>query len=321
MKQLRAALIFAMLLGLTAFARAEGTDRLLDEIDNTPPATRPTDTASPVARADQSFASLVAFFAPTLAVTAAVGVCGSVVGTFVLRRGEAMLALALPQAVAVGAAVGMRLGWPQLPPAFVTVGLALLLFASEQRRTAGRPARPSLVPAIYIAGLCLSFLIVAHGGQHVEDLQNLFTGIDVAVTPAEAWTIAPLLLLVGGLLALLWRRWLLMAQLPASAELAGVSVGRWHGGFLAGLAVYVLLGTATQGVVMVLAMLFLPATVAGGICRRIPSALATAAAAALLMTIGGFACSYAFSWPLSHSVGGVGFGLLLLAQAIGPRFR
>src|SRR5687768_5917918 len=86
------------------------------------------------------------FLAPSLITAAAVGVAAAVLGVFVLLRREALAALALPQAVAVGAAVGYRLsgvvlpavvadhiGWPTLPPAVLAAAVTVVLLGWARR--------------------------------------------------------------------------------------------------------------------------------------------------------------------------------------------
>jgi len=293
-----------------------GTQDALNEIDaSTGPlaATRPVATAggeesSPELR----WRDLVRLFFPALATAAAVGVSASVVGTFVLLRREGLMALALPQVVAVGAAVGMRLGWPTLPPALVCAGVAAVYFALSKRWGAGN----WILPSFYVAGMSLSFLVIAGSGQHVADLQNVFTGIDVAVSVGRAKLAVPVLLALALCAAVLWRRWLLIAQAPAAAELAGLHPARWDVLFLVLLAVVLLLGTDSLGVVMVLAMLFLPGAAVLPWARRIPAALAGAAVVSLVMLAIGFYLSNRLSWPLSHSVGGVGFVVLAVSHLL-----
>src|SRR5204862_44492 len=84
-----------------------------------------------------------------LMMAASIGVAGSVMGTFVVLRREALLALALPQTVAVGAAVGLRMRWPTLPPALVAAAAALVYLVISRRRGAGG----NTIPALYISGL------------------------------------------------------------------------------------------------------------------------------------------------------------------------
>jgi ABC-type Mn2+/Zn2+ transport system permease subunit len=205
----------------------------------------------------------------------------------------------------------MRQAWPTLPPALAAVAIAMLLLAAVRR--AG--LHNWLLPSLYIGGLSASFLVIAKHGQDVADLQHLFTGIDVAVTIERAATATPILLLAGAVVALLWRRWLLLSQAPAAAELAGVKPAVWDALFLSLLALILLLGTDSLGVVMVLAMLFLPAATILPWVSRIPTALAASVLLALFLLLVGFVLSNEMQWPMSHSVGGSGL-LLVLASTV-----
>jgi ABC-type Mn2+/Zn2+ transport system permease subunit len=292
--------------------------QVLDAIEAiaAPPSDAPAHEREIPPRNADVWVALARLFWPTLLMAGAIGVACAVVGVFVLLRGEALFALALPQWVAVGAAVGLRLGWPTFPPALMAVGLWLVCVAGVRggggrRRQGGGDL---LVPATYVAGLCLSFLLIAGSGQHLAELQNLYTGIDVAVTPARALVAAPLLLGVALLCAVLWRRWLLIAQVPTTAELAGVRPARWDALFLSLAGLALLTGIDSQGIVMVLAMTFLAPAIVLPWVARVPAALVAAPAVALAMLAIAFVASNAMAWPLSHSVGGAGFALLVLSQ-------
>jgi hypothetical protein len=180
-----------------------------------------------------SLSSLVGMFRYVLLTAAALGISASIVGLFVLLRREALVALAIPQVVAIGAAIGMRLGfknddWQTLVPAVLVAMIAMLYFAMSRKWGASN----WIMPAFYVAGACLSFLIIANHGQDVDDLKRIFAGVDIAVTGAQATIAVPILLLTGLICALLWRRWLLMAQAPAAAELSGHHPARWDTFFL-----------------------------------------------------------------------------------------
>jgi len=257
------------------------------------------------------YVQIAQLLAPSLAAAAATAVAGSAVGTFVLLRREALAALALPHVVAVGAAVSLRMAWPPLPAALASVALAVVTLAFSRRSA----AQQWLLPALYVGGLSLSFLVVANSGAHLAELQNLFTGVEVAVTPTEAAGAAPALLAAGVVCAALWRRWLALAQVPPAAELAGLHPRRWDVAFLCLLALVCVLGTSALGTVMVVAMLFLPAGAALPWARRLPGAMLAAAAVALATLAVGFVLSVEMQWPLSQSVGGAGFAALLASHA------
>lgn len=305
-------LIGLFLLVLTATGRAEpNTQDLLNEIDS---ATAPS--AAPVREAEQpiGWLRLLELFAPSLATAASIAVAGGVAGTFVVLRREALIGLALPQVVAAGAAVGMRLAWPTLPTALVAAALALVYLVASRR--GGGAGAQSVLPSLYIAGLSISFLVIANHGRDVEELQNLFTGVDVAVSPLTAWLTVPSLLLAAGLVAVLWRRWLLMAQAPSAAELSGLRPAVWDAFFLSLLAVILLLGTNAQGVVLVLAMLFLPVATVLPWASRVPAALTASALLGVGLVAAGFYLSNTQQWPLSQSIGGAGFATMLASHSV-----
>ena len=254
------------------------------------------------------YVEVVRVVGPSLVTAAAVGVSASVVGVFVLLRREALAALAMPHVVAVGAAIALRLDWPTLPPALGAVLIALVLLVWSRRHAGNH----WLLPSLYIAGLSLSFLIIANSGQHVTELQGLFTGIDVAVSREQAMVAVPVLLITGIVCAALWRRWLLLAQAAPTAEVAGVRPQLWEIGFLCLLAIVLLVGTSDLGAVMVIAMLFLPAAAILPWVRRVPAALIGACVLALIFLGCGLILSVEWNLPLSQSVGGIGFVFLII---------
>ena len=257
------------------------------------------------------YLDIAALLAPSLLTAAATGVAGSCVGTFVLLRREPLAALALPHVVAVGAALALRNAWPPLPAALAAVAIGVAMLAWSRRGSSDH----WFLPSLYVGALSISFLVIANSGAHLAEMQNLFTGIEVAVAPEAAALAVPLLLVTGLACALLWRRWLALAHVPAAAELAGLHPARWDLCFLALLAVVSVLGTSALGAVMVLAMLFLPPATALPWARRLPAALAAAAAVSILLLAAGLILSVEMQWPLSQSVGGAGFCALLASHA------
>jgi manganese/iron transport system permease protein len=256
------------------------------------------------------FGETIVFLLPSLLTAAAVGVAGAVVGVFVLLRRQALVALALPNVVAVGAAIGLSAGIATLPPAIAAVVAALVLLALAQRQGLQHIS----IPALFVGALCLSFLLIANSGEHLATLEHLFVGMDVAVTQRMAWASVPILLMVSVLCAVLWRRWLLIAQIPTAAQLARLDPVKWDAFFLILLAVVVVAGTNALGIVMVTAMLFLPPAAALPWAPRIPAALIGSVGLSLVCLIVGLVLSIRMNWPLSHSVGGVGFVVVVLSH-------
>src|SRR5688500_16482028 len=224
---------------------------------------------------EASFSTLIELFLPMLLTCGALAVACAVLGVVVLLRREAMVALALPEAVVIGAAAAMLAhAESRMPFAAAAMAVALPLLAWTRYRRMDH-----VLPAVYVAGMCVPFLVIAsHGGEHLGELQQLFIGnaVDVAVTAEDARVAIPILLGAALLVAVLWRRWLLLAQAPTTARLASLHPAAWDVLFLALAGTAVLMGTTTMGVVMVLALLFLPAAAALPWGRRLPGTMALA---------------------------------------------
>jgi len=260
---------------------------------------------------------LAMILAPALAVAAAASLACSVTGVFVALRRESLIALALPQAVVLGSAVALMLHVAPLPVAAATVVLALIALAWLRSRGAATRGAEVFVPMLYVAGMSLSILVVSSSSIHLTEVRNLFVGNDVLVSDAQAYFAVPVMLVAGAVVAVLYRRWLLLAQAPEMARLAGLRPAMWHTLFLALLATQIVVGTATIGMVLIIAMLFLPAATALPLAKRLPMAMLIAVVAGVVSLVAGFVLALYFNWPLSQSVAGVGVVLALPSIVIG----
>jgi len=256
---------------------------------------------------------------PALVAAVALAVAGGIAGVFVVLRREALMVLAMPQIVMLGAAIGLRFDMPALPPALATAAAALGLIGWFRHRDRG----DLILPALYVGGLSLAILMVANAGAHLTEVQNLFCGVDVAVRTDEAIFGSAILLIAGGICGILWRRWLLFAQASIAAQLAGLHPVRWNALFLVLLGIILVVATNTVGTVMVWTLVFLPPATVLPRARSLPVAMAAAAMVGIACVVLGFALSVTMGWPFSHSVAGAGFCLFLawhvLGHALGRR--
>jgi ABC-type Mn2+/Zn2+ transport system permease subunit len=192
------------------------------------------------------------------------------------------------------------------------VGIAVGLIAWSSRTN----ARHHILPALFVAGMCLSILVVAGAGAELIQVQNMFVGIDVAVEPAQSMVGAAALLLLACAIAMLSRRWLLLAQAQSSAELSNLHPARWDALFLCLISAILLVATDILGAALAVVMLFLPAATMLPWARGLPRALLLSAAAGVFFLLAGFVVSIGMNWPLSQSIGGVGCAVFLLSHAL-----
>ena len=106
------------------------------------------------------------FLWPSLVTAAAVSLAAAPAGAIVMLRRDSLLALALPQVVALGLAFGLRFHLPPWLPALAVVTLALLIVAWARPRQRA----DSLLPALYIIGMAGSILLISHSGERTTDI-------------------------------------------------------------------------------------------------------------------------------------------------------
>lgn len=245
---------------------------------------------------------------PALIGAGAVLFAGAMVGTFILLRRESLLALAVPQAVVLGSAIALRTGIPPVFASAASVGVLLACLGPVRRRETAT----MLLPAVYVGAMALAVMLVAGGARDLVEIQNQFVGIDIAVDEATAVCASVLLLSCGAAAAGLWRRWLVVSQLPETAALARARPALWHLLLLLLLAVVAIVGTGVSGMVITIAALFVPSTMGLLLGHRLPTALAISAVASLGMLAGGLVVSVEFEAPLGYSIAATGFTVLLV---------
>lgn len=218
--------------------------------------------------------------------------CGTI-GPYVVTRQLVFLAGALAHVAVggVGAAIWLAHRWPAtfggLEPihgaAIVAVATAPLL-AWIRHRVGER--LDTAVGALWAAGMAVGILLIKlTPGYHTELMSYLFGNL-VYVT----WADTRFLALLGGTVAItvvLWhRRFVALCLDGPYAALRGVSVVRTDALLLVLVALSVVALTRIVGLILVLALLTLPAATAGRLVRRLaPMVLVSAVLATLLTTV------------------------------------
>ncbi len=177
----------------------------------------------------------------------------------------------------------------------VAILLALYLFISQRGERLGADAALAVsAHATLAAGACLLFL-----QRSSVDWETILFGNILTMSMREVLMLmaASAAVLIGG--ALLWRRLVLLAL---NAEIANVETSRMpllELFFLLLLALYITIGVRVVGVLLLNAMLVIPAAAARPLARS-PSGMAVMAALiGMLSLIGGTALSFAADLPVA----------------------
>jgi zinc transport system permease protein len=231
-----------------------------------------------------------AFMQRALVAAVLIGLVGGVLGFFVVLRRLAFVGVGISHAALGGVAIGVLAG---LSPLLCGggVGLAVALLVARSSRS-GLVSEDTAIGVFFSGALALGVSLASAAPGAQQELGAYLFGNVLAIAPAELGWLA---LLSAGVLAaiLLCLEPLLFASFDSEiADAYGLPVGALHALLLALIAATVVIGMRVVGVLLVEAMLVIPAATAALWSLDYRRQLALAAALGVAATAGGLALGY-----------------------------
>ena len=194
------------------------------------------------------------FMTNTWIVATIIAVVAGVVGFFVVLRGAAFPAHAIPNSAFAGAAAANVLGFSAL------LGLAGFAAASAYGiATLGRRGRQDAVTALaLVLGLAIGAIFLSRSGEYEPQLYALLFGEVLGVSTTELLPVALLAAACIIAVGVLYRPLLLASALPDVAEARGVSSYRIELAFLLVLAAATALTVPVVGALLIFSLMIGP---------------------------------------------------------------
>lgn len=248
--------------------------------------------------------------AELLLLSAAMAIAAGLVGCFVIMRRMALAGDALSHVALPGIGVALAL---HLHPIFGAVAMlmfgALLVWALEER---ARLATETTIGVVFSVALAVGSMMTPG-----EDLiEALFGGAGVLSWPEIVFGLAASTAVIAFILS---RRNSLIVMLvsPDVARTAGINVSRLNLIYLQVFALTIALGLRYLGVLLMGALIIIPAATAKRLARNLTEMLALAVVVAVLATVAGTVLAESLhreSGPLIVTVAAACFGLSLLRR-------
>jgi zinc transport system permease protein len=248
--------------------------------------------------------------------------CG-VVGSFVVVRRTTYVAGAIAHCVLGGMGAARYLqrvhGIEWMTPLFgatVAAVVAALIIAAVT--LSGRQREDTVLSAIWAIGMAVGISFITATPGYSEDLMSYLFGNILMVGSSDLGHMIALDAVVVVLMLLFYDKFLVISFQPELARLRGIRVGVYHTLLLVLISLTVVLLTQVVGLVMVIALLTLPAATALQFAGRLWSAMLGASALCFLFTLSGIVLSYGPELPTGATVIQVAGATYLLAL-IGKR--
>jgi zinc/manganese transport system permease protein len=228
-----------------------------------------------------------------------VAVVGGVVGFFVVLRGSAFPAHAIPNGAFAGAAGANLIGINPL------VGLAVFsLLAALGIGALGRRGRHDVVTALaLVMMLALGALFLSRSSQYEPQIFSLLFGEVLGVSTTELLPVAGLGVACIAAVVLLYRRLMLSSVVPEVAEARGVRTYRTEMAFLTVIALATAMTVPVVGALLIFSLMIGPPAAARSFTDRPYVAVALSVALALVTVWAAIAASYLTNWPVGFFVG------------------
>ncbi len=232
-------------------------------------------------------------------IATAVAVVGGAVGFFVVLRGSAFVAHAVPNGSFAGAAAAAFLGVNSL------IGLGVFSLAGALGiGFLGRRGRHDVATALTLVFMLgLGALFLGFSAQYAPELYSLLFGEVLGISSTELAPTIGLAAATLGALALVYRPLLLSSVLPEAGEARGVGAFGVEVAFLVVVALATTMTVPVVGTTLIFSLMIGPPAAARAVSSRPGAAIALSVAIALAVVWLAIALSYQTDWPVGFFVG------------------
>jgi zinc transport system permease protein len=239
--------------------------------------------------------------------------CG-LIGPFVVVKRIAFLAGGIAHSVLSGMGAAVYFGFDPLLGALASAVLAALLIGGV--RLTWRTGEDTTIGALWAIGMAVGILFISRTPGYSTDLMSFLFGNILLVPIRELWFMAALDLVLLITVTAFYRQFVAVAFDEEFARLRGVPVGLFYLLLLVLVAVTVVLMIQVVGLILVIALLTLPAAVAGQWTHSLAGMMLTAALLGAGLTSGGLAASYGPDLPAGPTIILLAGGLYLTSAAL-----
>lgn len=232
--------------------------------------------------------------------------CG-IVGTFVVVRRISYIAASISHCTLAGLGAARYLevvhGWSWLHPlhgAFAAaVGSALWIGVISLR---AKEREDTLIGATWAIGMAVGVLFISQTPGYNQDLMSYLFGNILMTSSGELGVIVVLDFFVVGICALLYTPLVAICFDEEFARIRGLHVESYYLLLLVLTAITVVLMTTLVGIVLVIALLTLPAAIASFYSTSVWRMMAISVFLCALFSVGGLYVSYSWDLPAGASI-------------------
>jgi len=229
-----------------------------------------------------------------------IAVACAVLGVFLVLRKDAMIGHGLSHIAFAGVALGLFLRVLPLAAALV-VAVAAAIAVMKLKDRAGLHG-DTAIGIFSSLGLAVGILLASLARNFNVELMAYLFGDILAIEPLEVGLTVVLAAAVLAAVRLNYGKLLYMTFDRESARASGVRVGRLDTLLMVLTAVTIVLGMKVAGILLVAALIVIPAAAGLQVASSFRTAVAASAAVAVFSVVGGLGLSLALNIPASAAI-------------------
>ncbi|MBD3219169.1 MAG: iron chelate uptake ABC transporter family permease subunit [candidate division Zixibacteria bacterium] len=248
------------------------------------------------------------------------------VGTYVVTRRISYIAGAIAHSVlgGIGAALYLqhKAGWTWFDPiigaliaaVFSAVVIGLVSLYARQRED-------TVIGSIWAVGMAMGVLFIAKTPGYIDPMSYLFGNI-LLISGTDLWLIIALDALVLGVGIIFYNKFLAVCFDEQFARLRGVNVAFYYLLLLILIALTVVLMVMIVGIILVIALLTIPAAISGMFSRQLWQIMIFSTVLCIFFTVAGLGISYNLDFPTGSTIivlAGVVYLLILAFNLIAKK--
>ena len=242
--------------------------------------------------------------------------CG-VMGTYVVVKRIAYIAGGIAHSVLGGMGAAVYYGYDPMHGALPAAVLAALLIGWI--RTNWRAQEDTLISALWAIGMAIGVLFIAKTPGNQADLASYLFGNILLVSNDSLWFLLALDAVLLLIVVAYHRQFLAVVFDEEFARLRGIPVGFFYQLLLVLVAITVVLLIQVVGLILVLALLTLPAAVAGHYVHSLGRMMMIATLLGAILGVWGLALSYGPDLPAGPVIILL-VGMVYIASTVVSRF-
>lgn len=232
------------------------------------------------------------------ALLASVG-CG-IVGTFVVVKRIGYIAGGIAHSVLGGLGIAYYMGAAPSMGAMVAAIVAALIIGGVSLRW--KQHEDTIIGALWAVGMAVGIVFISQTPGYNVDLMSYLFGNILMVSRLDLYVMAALDAIVATLVALFYKQIVAVCFDEEFARIRGVNVGAVYLMLLGMVAVTVVSLVQVVGLILVIALLTLPAAIAGQFVGSIAAMIAVACAVGAVFGFAGLGISYASDLPSGATI-------------------